>query len=115
MTTANVLDPSALLESISKLLPPFKKTLQCSNDAIAVLLHASMVALSFRLIAMDEFSPPSPGANNVLPPDWNKNAPGLYSFRYKHNQSSLEFLIKIISLGRRTLVNAIALEVCFRE
>jgi hypothetical protein len=110
MTTANVLDPSALLSSISQLLPPSKKTFQYSNDAIAALLHAAMAALSFRLVAVDEFSPPSTDPNNVLPLDWNKNAPGFYTFKYKHNQSSLEFLVKIVSLGRRTLVNAIALE-----
>ena len=74
-----------------------------------------MAALSFRLIAVDELSPPLPETNNVLPNDWDKNGPGCYAFRYKHYQSSLEFLVKIISLGRRTLINAIALEVCLNE
>ncbi|KAM6495755.1 PI31 proteasome regulator N-terminal domain containing protein [Amanita muscaria] len=109
--TTNVLDPSALLSSIPKLLPPSSKTLKYPSDAIAALVHAVMSVLSFRLIAVDESSPPLPeDSSNVLPSDWNTNAPGNYTFRYKHNQSSLEYLIKITSLGRRTLVNAIALE-----
>jgi proteasome inhibitor subunit 1 (PI31) len=114
--TTNILDPSALLSSVPKLLPLSSKTLKNPSDAIAALVHAVMSALSFRLIAVDESSPPLPeDSSNILPLDWNKNAPGNFTFRYKHNQSSLEFLIKITSLGRRTLVNAIALEVCYRK
>ncbi|KAF8623414.1 hypothetical protein AX15_006357 [Amanita polypyramis BW_CC] len=108
--STNLLDPSALLSSIPNLLPSSSRTLSSPNDAVSVLIHATMAALSFRLIAVDEPSPPLPEMNNILPDDWNKNGPGCYAFRYKHNQSSLEFLIKIISLGRRTLINAIALE-----
>ena len=70
-----------------------------------------MVELGFRLVAVDEHSPPSPDLNNVLPEDWAKHGPGSYAFRYKHDQSSLEFLLKVSKLGNRTLVNAIALEV----
>jgi proteasome inhibitor subunit 1 (PI31) len=47
----------------------------------------------------------------VLPVEWNKNGPAHYSFKYRHDQSSLEFLITVSKLGMRTLINAIALEV----
>lgn len=110
---ANVLDPSALLSSIPRLLAPSPKALASPNDAITALIHAAMTALSFRLVAADESSPPLLETNNVLPPDWNKQGPGHYALRYKHNQSSLEFLVKVVSLGRRTLINAISLEVRF--
>jgi len=48
--------------------------------------------------------------NNILPEDWAKHGPGSYTLRYKHDQSSLEFLLKVSKLGNRTLFNAIALE-----
>ncbi len=101
--TTSVLDPSALLSSIPKLLPP------------SALSHAAMTALSFRLVAADESSSPLLESDNVLPLDWNNQGPGHYAFRYKHNQSSLEFLVKVVHLGRRTLINAIALEVCLAQ
>ncbi|KAF8639931.1 hypothetical protein AX17_001181 [Amanita inopinata Kibby_2008] len=106
--TTNALDPSALISSLPRLLPESQDSLTTPHDAIAALLHATMASLSFRLIAINESS--LSDAANVLPAEWNKDGPGSYTFKYRHNQSSLEFLIKVISLGRRTLVNAIPLE-----
>jgi len=48
--------------------------------------------------------------NNILPEEWSQHGPGNYTFRYKHDQSSLEFVVKVAKLGSRTLLNAIALE-----
>jgi hypothetical protein len=48
--------------------------------------------------------------NNVLPEDWNKNGPSHYTLKYRHEQSSLEFIIKVSKLGSRTMINAIAAE-----
>ncbi|KAH9940600.1 PI31 proteasome regulator N-terminal-domain-containing protein [Amylocystis lapponica] len=106
--TANVLDPSALISALPNFLPPEKRTLDSPQDAIAVLIHTAMIALGFRLIAVDESSP----ARTLLtfPPDYGKNGPGHYTFRYKHEQSSLEFLLKIVKLGSRTLINSVAIE-----
>ncbi|KAK2466326.1 hypothetical protein APHAL10511_001968 [Amanita phalloides] len=107
---ADVLDPSALLSFISRLLPPSSKALCSQNDAIAALVHAAMTTLSFRLVAADDSSPPLLNSDNVLPSEWNRQGPGHYALRYKHDQSSLEFLVKVIGLGRRTLIDAIPLE-----
>ena len=38
---------------------------------------------------------------------------GHYTLRYKHEQSSMEFVIKVSKLGGRTVINAIAVEVRF--
>ena len=81
------------------------------HDGLAALLHTIMTILSFRLIAVDDTSSAQTFADNVLPEGWNSHAPGSYTFRYKHDQSSLEFLLKVSKLGNRTLVHAIALEV----
>jgi len=42
--------------------------------------------------------------------NWNSNGPGHYIFKYRHEQSSLEFIINIAKLGKKTVINAIALE-----
>lgn len=70
-----------------------------------------MSTLGFRLIAIDESSGQNLSSATVLPAEWNKNGPGHYTFKYKHDQSSLEFVLNVSKLGGRTLINAIAVEV----
>lgn len=109
--TVNVLDPAALCALLPTLLPQESKKLNSSHDGIAALVHTALSAVAFRLIAIDESSTSTSSASNVLPAEWNQHGPGNYTFRYKHEQSSLEFVVKIIKLGARTLINAIAVEV----
>lgn len=113
--TADVLDPSAILGLLPSLLPQPERFLASPEDAIAALVHSALTALAFRLIAIDQLSTSLTLESNVLPVEWNKNGPAYYSFKYRHEQSSLEFVINISKLGTRTLVNAIALEVCCCE
>lgn len=105
------LDPAVLTTSLPKFLPEGAKKLDSAHAALAALLHTAMAELDFRLIAIDEHAPPNSDLNNILPDDWAKSGPGNYTFRYKHDQSSLEFLLKVSELGNRTLFHAIALEV----
>jgi proteasome inhibitor subunit 1 (PI31) len=105
------LDPSALISPLLDLLPSNKKRLESQQDAIVALIHSAFHALSFRLVAVDDSSPASTTVNAVLPEAWNTNGPGNYTLRYRHEQSSLEFVIKAIKLSSRTLINAIAVEV----
>ena len=107
----NILDPSALVHAIPSKLPPANKCLKSPQDGIAVLIHTALAALAFRLIAVDEDAPARAFDNSVLPDEWNQHGPAHYTFRYKHEQSSLEFIVKIVKLGSRTLINSIALEV----
>ena len=109
--SANALDPSALIQAIPSKLPPTKKRLESPQDGIAVLLHTALAALGFRLIAVDEDAPARTYDNSVLPDEWNQHGPGHYTFKYKHEQSSLEFVVKVVKLGSRTMINSIALEV----
>ncbi|GLB33679.1 putative PI31 proteasome regulator [Lyophyllum shimeji] len=112
MTTpgSNILDPSALLSLLPTLLPPSDKALKNSEDAIAALVHAIFTAVAFRPIAVEEASPANLPSGNILPQGWNRHGPDHYTFRYRHDQSSLEFVVKVSKLGGRTLINAIALE-----
>ena len=106
-----VLDPSAILSLLPSLLPLSSKTLRSAQDGIAALLHTALSAVGFRLIAVDESAAANALLENILPNGWNQHGPGHYTFRYRHEQSSLEFVVKIVKLGSRTLVNAIAVEV----
>lgn len=107
----NILDPAAVISKLPQLLPQGKKLLQTQQDALVALVHSAMTALGFRLIGIDDS--PSLGSfeNNVLPDGWNAHGPGSYTHRYKHEQSSLEFVLKLGKLGSRFTINAIALEV----
>lgn len=106
----DILDPSALLSAIYSVLPEEDKNLKSPQDGLTVLLHTTLSALAFRLTAVEESSN-SVSTNNVLPAGWNTNGPGHYALKYKHDQSSLNFIIKISKLGNRTVINAIAEEV----
>jgi proteasome inhibitor subunit 1 (PI31) len=107
---SDILDPSALLSRLPTLLSS-EKTLKSPQDGFAALLHAAMTVLSFRLVGVDDETSANTFEDNVLPEGWNKNGPGHYTLRYKHDQSSLEFVMKLSKLGSRTMINAIALEV----
>ena len=107
----DLLDPSALTAQLLDLLPSDKKRLESQQDAIVALTHSAFHALSFRLVAVDDSTLASTTLNGILPEDWNTNGPGNYTLRYRHEQSSLEFIIKVIQLGSRTLINAIAVGV----
>jgi len=102
---ADVLDSAAIISSLPTLLPPSNKKLGSPLDAIVAILHTAMSAVSFRLIGARSMD------SNVLPDEWNDSGSGDYTLRYRHDQSGLEFVMKIAQLGRRTIVNAIALEV----
>ncbi|KAF9222104.1 hypothetical protein BS17DRAFT_736787 [Gyrodon lividus] len=106
----NILDPAALTTQLAALLPTSNKTLTSPHDALASLVHAVLSILAFRLIAIDDTSSPSSFPNNVLPGDWNTKGLVDHTFKYRHEQSSLQFIVKVIKLGQRTLINAIALE-----
>lgn len=107
----DLLDPSALTASLPNLLPPNRKKLESQQDAITALVHTAFKVLSFRLVAVDDSTPASSNLDGILPDSWNSHGPGSYTLRYRHEQSSLEFVVKVVKLGSRTLINAIAVEV----
>lgn len=107
----DLLDPSALISTLPSLLPSDAKTLKNQYDALAALLHTVMHNVGFRLVGLDDSSSDQEAEGNVLPADWNKSGPESYAFRYKHEQSSLVFFLKIVKLGSRSVIHGIALEV----
>lgn len=111
--SANILDAYSLLSRLPSLLPPDGGELSSPTDALAALLHTAMSLLDFKLIAVDDNSPSTAteGTSNVLPAHWKSHAPGSYTIKYRHDQSSLQFLLKVAKLAGRTTVNALASEV----
>lgn len=125
----HLLDPSALLEQLPGLLPAPEAwqnsesgeasgsgsatSLRSPHDGLAALAHTILTRLGFRLTSLsDEPSDKAVQsfAGNALPPAWNASGPGSYTFRYAHEQSSMTFLVKVVSLGARLLIHATALE-----
>jgi proteasome inhibitor subunit 1 (PI31) len=112
---SDLLDASALLGKIPHLLPESNKTLSNPQDALALLLHAAMTSLAFRLVAVDEAATakePEPNVTpGLLPEDWNKKGPDVYTLKYKHEQSSFAFLLKLVKIAGKMIVHGIAIEV----
>lgn len=111
MSSSDPLDPAVLIHYLPNFLPEGKKRLDSSWEGLAALFHTAMAELGFRLIAADEFSRANPNLHNVLPHDWTRCGPGNYAFRYKHDQSCMEFSLKVTSLASRTLLHAFPSEV----
>jgi len=112
LTMVDILDPSAVLSRLVSLLPE-SSTLNSPQDGLVALIHSCMTILSFRLVGIDDSNTTNVYENNVLPSNWNSNGPGSYTLRCRHEQSSLEFILKVSKLGSRTVINAIAAEVSY--
>lgn len=108
--SSNILDASALISLLPSVLPPDSKSLASQQDGLTALVHTVFIALAFRLTAVDD-SAADISDGKVLPPRWNQTGPAHFALKYRHDQSSLEFLLNVSKLGSRTLFNAIALEV----
>ena len=121
----DLLDPSALLQVLQQLLPTADVQLRSPSDALAALVHTILTRLDFRLTGLaeddrlalsaaptsdDSSSASSQAEPNKLPTEWNVKGPDHYAFRYKHHQSSLDYLVKIVKLGNKAVIHAIALQ-----
>ncbi|MCJ1246487.1 hypothetical protein MMC30_003695 [Trapelia coarctata] len=100
-----------ILASLSKSPEP---QLRNPFDAIALLCHACMLAVDFRLIGLGEDHKIEATSDaehtKPLPPEWNSTTTSDYAFRYAHTQSTLQYLIKVSRLGRKAVINSINLK-----
>ncbi|GAA98741.1 uncharacterized protein L969DRAFT_43729 [Mixia osmundae IAM 14324] len=98
------LDPSSLLARVSQSVP-HEARLEKPIAVLAVLLHAIHVSLGFRLVS------PQPGTDGVeLPSAILASGKDSFAFKYRHEQSSMEFELHVHRLGGRGVANAIATE-----
>lgn len=93
-------------------------------DALSAMIHTIMSRLDFRLVGFSEDDRILPHdsstqseaatttflATNKLSKGWNAKGPDHYCFRYKHDQSSLDYLVKVIKLGNKAIIHGVALQ-----
>jgi PI31 proteasome regulator N-terminal/PI31 proteasome regulator len=111
----NPLDAASLLDYMVKSLPQGgegdSQLLKDPYSSIALLCHACMLAVGFRLkgLGEDHRIEAHSDTNDAqpLPQEWNESS--TYAFRYAHGQSSMEYLLKINRLGSKALVFGVGL------
>ncbi|KAE8153207.1 PI31 proteasome regulator N-terminal-domain-containing protein [Aspergillus avenaceus] len=82
-------------------------TLQTPYEAIALIGHACMSAVNFRLVGLGEDHTIESSDSPSLPREWNAN--DAFSFRYAHPQSAMQYLLKVSRIGNNALIFALAL------
>ncbi|KAJ5097937.1 Proteasome Inhibitor PI31 [Penicillium argentinense] len=97
MAGTNALSPDGVLDLVVKALGEGQPSLKTPYEAVALVGHASMAAVGFRLVGLGE-------DHNL---GWNTN--DAFAFRYAHEQSSMQYLLKVSRLGNNAVVNALAL------
>ncbi|KAJ5227550.1 uncharacterized protein N7469_007556 [Penicillium citrinum] len=129
MVETETLSSENILDLAVKALGEGQPSLKTSYEAVALIGHACMVAVGFRLVGLGEehnlsgflisttlssrFAESSltildsSTESPALPAEWNTN--DAFSFRYAHEQSSMQFLLKVSRLGNNAVVNALAL------
>jgi hypothetical protein len=135
-TTGNPLSAGSLALFMATSLPKGEgPQLKNSTEAVALAVHAGMLAVGFRLVGLGEderigetTAPHLPcypflcsrdtGAQVLieahsdaedpqsLPAEWN--ASSSYAFRYAHAQSAMEYLVKVNRLGSKSVVYGLA-------
>lgn len=125
MTSTNVLSPDRILSLAAKALGE-QPSVKTPAEAIALIGHACMAAVDFRLVGLGEdhnlrlsLHPSSimpwssltctetSTESPALPAEWNAN--DTFAFRYAHAQSSMQYLLKVSRLGNNAVVFALAL------
>lgn len=108
MAITEPLSPDRVLDLGVKALGEGQLSLKTSYEAVALIGHACMVAVGFRLVGLGEdHNLESSTESPTLPAAWNTN--DTFAFRYAHEQSSMEYLLKVSRLGNNVVVNALAL------
>ncbi|KAM0512456.1 hypothetical protein ACHAPE_008779 [Trichoderma viride] len=104
----------AILQGMADALPTHAQgdessDLASSYEVIALLVHAYLASLDFRLCGFDEdkLTPECASLAPRLPPQWN-NRFGALSFVYKHKQSSMTFVIRVDRMGSKVEIRGLA-------
>lgn len=129
--SAGGLSAAELLSLAITLLPPSsssssssERSLENPIEALALLIHSIQSSTGFRLVspstdaaatatsttvAGEAEAPSVQAAANQLKDGWKRG--GSPAFTYRHDQSSLEFQIKVIEVGGRGMVIGVAVQV----
>lgn len=104
----NPLSAASVIEQMAEALPTHEKDdttsdLSSSLDAVALFVHACMASLEFKLLGFSEDQNMATECAKIaprLPAQWNKSLSS-HSFVYSHDQSSMQFLIRIDRIGSK--------------
>jgi hypothetical protein len=104
-----------LVKAMADSLPTHEKDdttsdLSSTLDALSLFAHAAMVTHGFRLIGFNEDQNIEPECKRLaprLPAQWNGSISSR-SFVYAHEQSSMQFIIKIDRLGSKMEIRGLA-------
>lgn len=131
-TMSDPLAPDALVQLARSLASPDAR-LSTPAQSLALIAHAIHSALGFRLVHPkpdaqaetgdsnegqhqgEQGQQGGDGVKNRLPRDWPPDeGKGELKLKYRHDQSSLEFVISVVDLGGRLLVAGAAVDVSSR-
>lgn len=108
------LSTDAILQGMADALPTNKKgddssALASSYEVIALLVHAYLAALDFKICGFSEDKnlPEAQSLAPRLPPQWNDGF-GSISYVYKHKQSSMTFVVRVDRMGAKVEVRGLA-------
>ncbi|RAH50357.1 proteasome inhibitor PI31 family protein [Aspergillus brunneoviolaceus CBS 621.78] len=108
---ADALNPNHVLELAATAIRQDEgasPSLKTPYEAVAVIGHACMTAVGFRLVGLGEDHNLESSSDSLrLPAEWNASTS--FAFRYAHSQSSMQYLLKISRLGSKAVVLALAL------
>jgi len=108
---ANPLSASSLSLYMARSLPKDGR-LTTAYEVVALAAHATFLALGFRLVGLGENdkleTQSDSGIPSPLPAGWN-SAKHSYAFRYKHDQSSMDFLLSVTKMGNMAVVTAMGM------
>lgn len=110
----SALSAQSIVNHASQSLPPAQTDKPAVKDqyaAIALFCHSCMIAAGFRLVGLGEDHRIEPSSMQQeippLPHEWDASA--TYAFRYKHAQSSMEYLLKVNRLGSKAVIMGVGL------
>ncbi|KAF4126488.1 Pfam:Inhibitor PI31 [Geosmithia morbida] len=108
------LSPDSMLRGMADALsthPPGDEgpDLASSYEVVALLVHAYLSAIGFKLRGFDEEKslPEAESLAPRLPPSWNDRF-GALSFVYSHKQSSMTFVVRVDRMGSKVEVRGLA-------
>ncbi|KAM0340252.1 hypothetical protein ACHAPU_010596 [Fusarium lateritium] len=111
---SEALSAAAIIGGMADALPTHSLSddssdLASSYEVIALLIHAYLSALGFKLLGFDEDKklPECEHLAPRLPAQWNSGF-GSYSFVYSHKQSAMSFSIRVDRMGKKVEVRGLA-------
>ncbi|CAG8179199.1 unnamed protein product [Penicillium olsonii] len=107
MTDSNLFGQDHILDLAAKAIQSGQPSLKTPHEAVALIGHACLAALDFKLVGLGEDHNLETPDKTTLPAEWNTN--DTIAFRYAHANSETQYLLKVSRMGGNAVVFALAL------